>query len=299
MSQIRKVPSSAGVRWLLTGLSLFKRAPLALGTLGAIWSMAISLLVSLSELFPRLVPTLQLLLLGAGPLFMGGLLWAVRETDEGRIARPSHLLQGLQGDRAPHLLAALLPQLVAALLLGVLLLAMIGHSGLEQLAFVKDRIHQIIQSGAQLDPVQINQLASSLPAKRILLWVLLTVATFTAMTLALFLMLPQVMFNRRTGFHALHDSLRATLQNLPAILVFFALAGISIVPLFFGALIVEIIVGLLAGQATGIWLARLLLMAVLMPVFAGSVYAAWKQIFGHEGTVAQPTTPSRADVFAA
>jgi hypothetical protein len=40
-------------------------------------------------------------------------------------------------------------------------------------------------------------------------------------------------------------------------------------------------------------------MAVLMPVFAGSVYAAWKQMFTHAGATAQPTAPSRPDVFAA
>ncbi|RBF36898.1 hypothetical protein BRM44_16495, partial [Xanthomonas oryzae pv. oryzae] len=84
MSEIRKVPASAGAEWLLTGFSLLKRAPLALGALGVIWSVAASLVVSLSVLVPLLGPALQFLLLLAGPLFMGGLLWAIREVDEGR-----------------------------------------------------------------------------------------------------------------------------------------------------------------------------------------------------------------------
>ncbi|MCL1500340.1 hypothetical protein A7D16_12370 [Xanthomonas nasturtii] len=299
MSEIRKVPASAGAEWLLTGFSLLKRAPLALGSLGVIWSVAASLVVSLSLLVPLLGSALQFLLVLAGPLFMGGMLWAIREVDEGRIAKPSHLLHGLQDGRAPHLLVSLLPQLIAGLLLGVLLLAMIGASGLQQLAEVMNKINQISQSGAQPDPVQIEQLAASLPAGRILLWLLLTIATFAAMTLALFVMPPQVMFDRSTGGHALRESLRASLHNLPAMLVFFVLAFIAIFAIYFAVMIVALIVGLVAGQTVAMWLAQLLLMAVLMPVFAGSVYAAWKQMFSHEGAVAQPTPPSRPDVFAA
>ncbi|CAD1797346.1 hypothetical protein XarjCFBP7653_15515 [Xanthomonas arboricola] len=299
MSEIRKVPASAGAEWLLTGFSLLKRAPLALGSLGVIWSVAATLVVSLSVLVPLLGPALQFLLVLAGPLFMGGLLWAIREVDEGRIAKPSHLLHGLQDGRAPHLLVSLLPQLIAGLLLGVLLLAMIGASGLQQLSEVMIKINQISQSGAQPDPVQIEQLAASLPAGRILLWLLLTIATFAAMTLALFVMPPQVMFDRSTGGHALRESLRASLHNLPAMLVFFVLAFIAIFAIYFAVMIVALIVGLVAGQTVAMWLAQLLLMAVLMPVFAGSVYAAWKQMFTHQGASAQPTTPSRPDVFAA
>ncbi|RBL46674.1 hypothetical protein BRN24_24080, partial [Xanthomonas oryzae pv. oryzae] len=63
MSEIRKVPASAGAEWLLTGFSLLKRAPLALGALGVIWSVAASLVVSLSVLVPLLGPALQFLLL--------------------------------------------------------------------------------------------------------------------------------------------------------------------------------------------------------------------------------------------
>lgn len=264
-----------------------------------IWSVAATLVVSLSVLVPLLGPALQFLMVLAGPLFMGGLLWAVREVDEGRIARPGHLLHGLQDGRAPHLLVSLLPQLLAGLVLGVLLLVMIGPSGLQQLSEVMVKINEISQSGAQPDPVQIEQLAASLPAGRILLWLLLMVATFAALTLALFVMPPQVMFDRSTGGHALRESLRASLHNLPAMLVFFVLAFIAIFAIYFAVMIVALIVGLVAGQTVAMWLAQLLLMAVLMPVFAGSVYAAWKQMFTHEGAVARPPPPSRPDVFAA
>ncbi|HEY0198700.1 MAG TPA: BPSS1780 family membrane protein [Rhodanobacter sp.] len=299
MSEIRKVPASAGAEWLLTGFSLLKRAPLALGSLGMAWGLVASLVLSVSMLVPALGTLVQLLLLLAGPIFIGGLLWAIREVDEGRAAKPSHLLHGLQEGRAPHLLMSLLPQLVAGLLLGALLLIMIGTSGLQQLSEVMIKINEISSSGAQPDPAQIEQLAASLPAGRILLWLLLLFVTFAALTLALFVMPPQVMFDRASGTHALRESLRASLRNLPAMLVFFVLAFIAIFAIYFAVMIVALVVGLVAGQAVAVWLAQLLLMAVMMPVFAGAVYAAWKQMFGHATTAAPTTTTPRSDVFVA
>jgi hypothetical protein len=288
MSEIRKVPASAGAEWLLTGFGLLKRAPLALGSLGILWGVGTWLVLSLSMLVPLLGTAVQFLLLLAGPLFMGGMLWAIREVDQGRVAKPSHLLQGIQEGRAPHLLIALLPQLVAALLLGTLLLVLVGTAGLQQLSEVMLKINEISQSGAQPDPAQIEQLVATLPAGRILLWLLLLLGTFAALTMALFVMPPQVMFEGRTGIQALRESLRASLHNLPAMLVFFVLAFIAIFAIYFAVMIVALIVGLIAGQAAAMAVAQLVLMAVLMPVFAGSVYAAWKQMLAPTGAGTAP-----------
>ncbi|HBK47688.1 MAG TPA: hypothetical protein DDZ67_14905 [Xanthomonadaceae bacterium] len=299
MSEIRKVPASAGAEWLLTGFSLLRRAPLALGSLGVTWGLAASVVVSVALMVPVLGTALQFLMLLAGPLFMGGLLWAIREVDEGRAAKPSHLLHGLQEGRAPHLLVALLPQLLAGLLLGALLLVLIGSSGLQQLSEVMLRLNEISQSGAQPEPAQIEQLVATLPAGRILLWLLLLLVTFAALTLALFVLPPLVMFERATGFAALRDSLRASLHNLPAMLVFFVLAIIAVFAIYFAVMIVALTVGLIAGQAFAMWLAQLLMLAVLMPVFGGSVYAAWKQMFAHRNPDAGAPTPPPANVFVA
>lgn len=288
MGDIRKVPASAGAEWLLAGFGLFKRAPMALGALGILWGVGTSLVLSLSLLVPALGTLVQLLLLMAGPLFMGGLLWAVREVDQGRMARPSHLLEGLREGRAPHLLVALLPQLVAALLLGTLLLVLVGNDGLRQLSEVMLKLNELSQSGAQPDPAQIEALVATLPAGRILLWLLLLLASFAALTLALFVMPPQVMFGHIGGWHALRRSLRSSLRNLPAMLVFFVLAFIAIFAIYFAVMIVALVIGLVAGQALAAMVAQMLLMAVLMPVFAGAVYAAWKQMLGPAGKQPPP-----------
>ncbi|MCL7714765.1 BPSS1780 family membrane protein [Stenotrophomonas mori] len=297
MGDIRKVPASAGAEWLLTGFGLFRRAPMALGALGILWGIGTSLVLSLSMLVPPLAPLVQLLLLLAGPLFMGGLLWAVREVDQGRTARPVHLLEGVREGRAPHLLVALLPQVVAALLLGALLLVLVGTDGLQRLSEVMLRFNEISRSGAQPDPAQIEALVATLPAARILLWLLLLMASFAAVTLALFVMPPQVMFQRAGGWHALRRSLRSSLRNLPAMLVFFVLAFIAIFAIYFAVVIAAAVIGLIAGQAAAMAVAQLLLMAVLMPVFAGSVYAAWKQMLGPAGGV--PPAPAPGTVLEA
>lgn len=296
MSEIRKVPASAGAEWLLTGFALLRRAPLALGGLGVIWGVSVSLVLSLSLLVPALGTVVQLLLILAGPLFMGGLLWAIREVDQGRAARPAHLLRGVQDGRAPHLLVTLLPQLVAGLILGVLLLVLMGGAGLQQLGEVMTQLNEISQSGQQPDPAQIEQLVAGLPAGRILLWLLLVLATFAALALAMFVMAPQVMFQRAGGWVALRNSLNACLHNLPAMLVFFVLAFIALMAIYFAVMLLAMIGSLIAGQVVGMWIAQLLMMAVTMPVFGGAVYAAWKQMIG-PATTAEP--PPRDDVIAA
>lgn len=298
MSEIRKVPASAGAEWLLTGFVLLRKAPRALGLLGVMWGVAALVVMSVSLLHPALATVAQFLLALAGPVFFGGMVWAVREVDQGREARPSHLLQGLHDGRAPHLLVALLPQLGAGLLLGALLLLLLGTSGLQQLGEVMTRLNEMSQSGAQPDPAAIEALVASLPAGRILLWLLLVVATFAAMALALFTLSPQVMFQHRNGLLALRESLRGCLHNLLAMLVFFLLAFVAVFAIYFAVMIVALVVQLIGGQLLALWVAQLLLMAVVMPVLAGAVYAAWKQMFD-DGPQTPSPVPQPDNIFAA
>lgn len=293
MSEIRKVPVAAGAEWLLTGFALLRKAPVALATLGVIWGLLAMLLMALAMLVPILAMPLQFLLLLAGPIVFGGMVWAVREVDEGRTAQPASLLQGLHEGRAPRLLTSLLPQLAAGLVLGVLLLLLLGSEGLRQLGEVTTKINEMSQSGAQPDPALLESLIATLPAGRILLWLLLVIVSFAAMTLALFTLPPQVMFDQRSGFVAMRESLRACMHNLLPMLVFFVLGLVTIFAIYFGVMIVALIAQLIGGPLLAMWVAQLLLMAIVMPVFAGAVYAAWKQMFAHNTQMPPlpPTTP--------
>ncbi|WIH04963.1 hypothetical protein KHF85_19885 [Xanthomonas translucens pv. graminis] len=299
MIEIRKLPASAGAEWLLSGIALLRRAPLALGLLGVIWGLAALLALLLGALNPTLGMLAQLLLGLAGPLLFGGLVWAVREVDQGRTAQPAHLLQGLQDGRAPRLLVALLPQVLVGLGLGALALVVVGQSGWEQLGTVMNKLNELGQSSAQPDPAQVEQLVATLPAMRILLWLLLVFVGFVAVTLTLFVLAPQVMFDGRNGLAAMRNSLRACLHNVPAMLVFFVLAFIAMFALYFVLALVVLLVQALAGPTIAALMAQLLLMALAMPTLAGAVYAAWKQMFVHGGDAAPAVPPPPSNVFAA
>ncbi|KAA8920149.1 hypothetical protein CEK64_08670 [Xanthomonas sontii] len=300
MIEIRKLPASAGAEWLLGGVALLRRAPLALGRLGATWGLVMLLVVFIGLLHPTLGMLSQLLMGMAGPVLFGGLVWAVREVDQGRSAQPAHLLQGLRDRRLPNLLVALLPQAVVGLTLSVLAVVVITPSGFEQMTTVMTQLNELSQSNAQPDPAQVEQLVATLPAMRILLWLLLVALGFVVVGLVLFVFVPQVMFDRRNGLEAIRDGLRACLHNLPALLVFFVLAFIAMFMLSFALAVVIKLLQMMVGATLAALIAQLLATALVTPVLAGAVYAAWKQMFVHaeDATPVVPPPPP-SDVFVA
>ncbi|CBA14620.1 hypothetical protein XACN24_00380 [Xanthomonas albilineans] len=299
MIEIRKLPASAGAHWLLSGMSLLRRAPWALGRLGAIWGLALVIAVFMGVLNPTLGMLAQLLLGLAGPLLFGGLVWAAREVDQGRRAQPAHLLQGLHAGRAPNLLVALLPQLVVVLALGILALVVVGPSGWEQMATVMNKLNELSQSNAQPDPAQVEQLVETLPAMRILVWLLLVAVGFVMVMLTLFLFAPQVMFDGRNGLTAMRHSLRACLHNVPAMLVFCVLAFIATFALYFVLALVMLLLQVIVGAMVATLVTQVLLMALVMPALAGMVYTAWKQMFGHPDHPATAVPQPPSNVFVA
>jgi hypothetical protein len=81
------------------------------------------------------------------------------------------------------------------------------------------------------------------------------------------------------------DSLRACMHNLPALAVFLLLTVVAMFAIYFGVLMLMLVLQLLAGPFVAIWGAQLLLMAILMPLLAGAVYTAWIRLFGGEAPV--------------
>ena len=236
MSEIRKVPASAGAQWLLDAFSLFRRAPLQLGMLGVSWMLVTTLILLLAQMLPGwLGLAVQLASFAVGPLMFGGMLWAVGEIDQGRPARTSHLLQPIRDRRVSHLLVPLAVQFIAVVLLGTLLFMLIGREGFDAFSDVMAKMQQLQQSGQQISQDEAVTLMASIPVKRIALWVLIGLATFIALSMAMF--------------------------TQPALVM------------------------------------QLAMTTVIMPLYVGSVYAAWKQMFAHRG---RKTPPPVADhVFEA
>ena len=292
MDTIRKLPASDGAEWLLGGFALLRRAPLALGALGALWGLLASLVMTVGLAVPALATILQLLVALAGPVLFAGLLWPVREVAHGRPAMPAHLLQGVREGRVAQLLTTLLPQLAAGLVLGVLLLVLVGSEQLQALARVSNELNAMAQSGQQPSPEQVEALVATLPAGRILLWLLLGVVAAIAVAMTVFVSVPRILFEHRDGLPSMRDSLRACLHNLPAMAVFLLLAMVAIFAIYFGVLLVTLVLQLVAGPVLAMWIAQLLLMAVLMPLLAGATYTAWTRLFGEP--VAGASAPLQA-----
>ncbi|RPE80204.1 BPSS1780 family membrane protein [Vulcaniibacterium tengchongense] len=267
MTQIRKVPFSAGAEWLLGGFALLRRAPLALSLLGLIWG-GLSALASVTG-----QAWLSLLLAVLGPILFAGMIYAAREVDQGRSAQPAHLLAGLREGKAARLLAMLLPQLAALVVLAILLVAMLGGEQLQHIA----RVMEQVQAGTA-DP----ELAKTLPAGRMLGWLLLAIVIGVLAGFFTFLAIPDVMFTERGPFQAMAISFRACVRNLGALVVMLVLIVIATFGLSLAANIVIVLLALAIGQVAALFVGQLLMMAVLMPVMAGTIYYAWRQLLGGE-----------------
>ena len=283
MTELRKVPASAGAEWLLGGFALLRRAPLALGLLGLIWG-GLSTLASFSG---QLWLSFVLALLG--PILFGGLVYAAREVDQGRKALPAHLAQGLHDRKVARLLAMLLPQLAALVVVIVLLYAMIGTEQMQQLVLVMEQMQ------TNPDP----QLAEGLPAGRMFAWALIALVVGVLAGFFTFAAIPEVMFTERGALDAMLLSFRACVRNIAALLVMVVLTVIAMVALSIAVQLVVVVLGLAIGAQPAMFVGQLLLMAVLLPVMAGAVYYAWRQMLGSATAPRAPAATTGAGGFEA
>ncbi|MBD9480737.1 BPSS1780 family membrane protein [Pseudoxanthomonas sp. PXM02] len=275
MSTINKVPASAGAEWLLAGFALLKRAPVPLIGMALLWQFLALIAGLVAMAAPSLGVALQVVLIVAQPLFLGGLMWVIRELDEGRAVTPSMLLQPARDGRGPALLlSSLAPQLGAFAAMFLSLALLIGPSGLEELMAVTQKMSVLAQAGQQADPT----LLQGLPVFRLTFWTLVVLpALFVAMLWLIFLVVPEIVFSGRRTVDALRNSFLACARNWTAMLVFYLLAiiGGMVVAICATLLIatVQLIgAGVLAGPLVQ------LVMAFLLPIYVASTYYAWRQM---------------------
>src|SRR5690606_31835241 len=288
MDTIRRLSASAGAQWLLGGFALLKKAPLALGTLGALWGLLGTVVVFMAAVVPALAAALQLLVAIAGPVLFAGLVWAVREVQQGRPALPAHLARGLQGGHVPSLLTTLLPQVVAGITLGVLLLVLVGPDQLQRLSAVSEELNTMAASGVQPTPEQVQEMVAGLPAGRILLWLLLGLCVAVAVGVTVFASVLRTLYVGPPRLAAMGDRLPACLGNLPALAVFTVVTVVALFAVYFAVMLLALLAQAVGGPLFGALVAQVLLMAVVMPLLAGAVLVAWEQLFG--GAASSPSS---------
>ena len=277
MDGIRKVRAGAGAEWLMGGIALLRKAPLQLGLLGLIWG-GLSALGSLGGQV-----WLSLLLALAGPVLFGGVVYAAREVDQGRPANPAHLVQGMRDGKLLRLLAMLLPQIAALVVMGVLLVAMIGP----------EQLQHTTQVLAQLQTNPDPALAETLPTGRLLLWMLAVLVVGVISGFFTFVAIPEVMFTDRGAFAAMKLSLRTCLRNLGALVVLVVLMMIAVIALSLVLQLLALMLAFALGAQAATFATQLLLMAMLLPVMGGAVYLAWRQTVGDAPSAAVPPEPAR------
>lgn len=300
MSDIRKLPASAGAQWLLDAFSVYRRAPLQLAVLGVIGMLVSSLILVLAQLLPGWLGLLvQLLSFAIGPLVFGGMLWAVGEIDQGHRALPSHLLQPIRDRRVTHLLVPLAIQLITVIALGTLLFLMIGSKGLVALSDMVQKMQELQQAGSAPSNEQTLALMADVPVKRLLFWIVLSFGTFIALSMAMFTQPALVVFDRQSGMHALRMSLQGCLENFGAMAVFMLLGLIAMLCIYFLVVVLMQVAILLGGMGAAAFVMQLSVTTVIMPLYVGAVYAAWKQMFAHRGRTPPPVPGAPSNVFEA
>jgi len=303
MSDIRKLPASAGAQWLLDAFSLYRRAPVQLAVLGVIGMLVSSLILVLAQALPSWLGVLgQLLSVAVGPLVFGGMLCAVSEVDQGHRASPVHLLQPIRDRRVSHLLVPLAIQLIAVIVLGSLLYLMMGSDGLSASAEMFRKMQELQASGATPSNEQTVALMAGVPVMRILLWMLLAFGTFVALSMAMFTQPALVVFDHQSGMHALRMSLQGCIRNFGAMAVFMLLGLIAAMCIYFLVMVLMQVAMLLGGVGAAAFVMQLAMATVIMPLYVGAVYAAWKQMFAHRGRVLPPEVPPSngpGNIFAA
>jgi hypothetical protein len=275
MNEVRKVPASAGAEWLLGGFGLLRKAPLGLGLLGALYGVLALVMGMSAQRNMGLFMLLELALVLAGPLLLGGFVFAARSVDGGGKAEPGQLLQGVRSGRTARLLATLLPQVVALLLCALLLVAMLGPEALAQVA------QAVEQAGAQAKPDP--TLFATLPLGRLALWFLLVLVIGILASFFTFVATPEIMFTDSGALAAMRRSFRACLRNLTALLVFLVLLVIAVIAIYIAIMIVGVVAKLVLGEVAMQVVVQVLAMAVFMPLVTGAMYFAWKQMLSGDG----------------
>ncbi|TXK62235.1 BPSS1780 family membrane protein [Alkalisalibacterium limincola] len=264
--QIRKTGAGRGAKWLNDSIHIIEKQarPILLGAL------MVSVLATLPGLFGPLAMLALVVLVFVYPVLMGGLVAMARSIDAGGPAAPSDVFAAFRNGRAGALMWMAVPQIVFGLVVVTMLAGALGQENL-----------QLIATGEEPDYSQVNR--GAIP------WMFLVVvfggvATFSATLFGI----PLAMLDGQPGLRAIATSLRASMANLGAVLVYLLCMFVAIVIASVAMLLVGMVLGLILGllgeaaQAAGQMLLSILLNAGVMAVLACGHLMAWRDVFGAE-----------------
>lgn len=299
MIQIRKVPLSQGVQWLVQAVNIGARNPRAVFGAALLF---IATLYTLTLLFvlpfaasmrdgatasadPTRVLTamapLFLMLVFVLPILLGGLMHVIREAEAGRPVRARDLFAPFRLRKAgPLALLGVIQIVLAALsILFVVLLA-----GDDYWTDYMTAMRTVMTGGTPVMP-QPNH-----PGLMMVVQLVFNYFTYTLLLLCI----PLILFSRAGLIDAVKASLRASVSNVGANLL---AGGLFMASMLLAALIVGVL-GLLAaliGSVVHPLLGALLSLllyaafgAAVLVVLVGGSYLAWRDTFGDEDAPVPP-----------
>jgi uncharacterized membrane protein len=236
---IRSVAPAQGWQWITSAFALFRRNPLA----WLLLNLALMLVGAVLSTIPLVGAYLLYLLT---PVFLGGVAAAARDAQAGENVAIAHLVRGFR-EHASQLVTVGGVYLVGQVLISGLMLALGGAE-----------FRQVIEAGVEnMDPAKIPpELAS-----RAMLALVAGMALFAPLAMAIWFAPALVMLEGRPGYAAMAESLRASLRNIGAFLIY----GIASSALLFLAL-------LPFGLGLVLW----------VPVMLITMYTSYRDVFAAE-----------------
>ncbi len=236
----RTCPAGHGTRWIAEGFEFFRRDP---------WMWILNVIIFFTiMMILGMAPFLSLVSSLLGPVFVGGLILGCRDQDQGRPLEVAHVFAGFQNQTGRLVAVGALNLLASLLLFGLAMIVIMMLGGMDMLNTL---------GGLENGNVSPEQAAGlMLP----MLLALLVVMLFAVPVAMLFWFAPTlVVLHPEVGVtEALGLSFRGCLRNMLPFLIYglvlLVLAIVATIPFMLG------------------WL-------VLGPVFFGSVYASYKDIY--------------------
>jgi uncharacterized membrane protein len=249
----QQVPAGNGLHWITDAVNLVMKNPAPFLLMGLVIGVI------------AMVPILGgLALLVLGPALYGGIMFAANEEQSGRKADFQHLFQAFkESGKLPPLLMLCLPGVIAAVVLGILGVVLLGG------ALLGAGMSASADSGAGL---------AALGAGAVVFFLLALAVGIVSYALTFFAT-PRVMLESAEPIEAMKDSARAVLANIGPVLVYVGV--VLLVFLVIGGILSFIpLVGTLA------------LMTVATPVMCVAAYLAWRQVYRQDITrEIPPATP--------
>lgn len=291
----RKVGASEGANWLVNSAKLMKKALVPHLSMGGVVGVISAL------------PLISLVLVVINQALQGGIISAMfRQESEGREPQVGDLFTAFNQDgKAGPMLMLCIPNII---LMVVFLLIIIV--GVIMLFSSNPDFDFSVFAEAETDPEAAKELGAAMIGYigTFLLFGLFAILVSILIFFALFTAVPRVMLDGISPFAAMKESLKACLTNWTAMLVYVLTLFVIGIVMFILMMIVVVPMALLAAENTALSMLMQILISVLfsaafVPLVAGSMYQAWKDMFPrdahtsvtHEplGSTPPPAPPSQ------